>query len=334
MQAIKFAKTLQNITHQLKAKELADFLKPYVLPDNNIAVKPEDRDRFATLLFDSRVGFTELSRDDATKNLLDAFELGSLYESSRLARLISLLAGISHTGSVIGQVDVFKVFFSFYESLASLLKFTAIATVFLEAEKVQPPTDTDEVFALSILDYDGTGVSAVRMQESLSSLIALHTDVARILGVKDSVLKIAYTDSGSDVVLGLAATAAVIGALRLLFNEYWEKVKFRQFSEFDRGMQSLEKGLTINQKLSEQVEAKSLSEEEANVLKQRLLSQMGKLIGNGTMTPLDNTANVMPDERKLLTYMRDTKLLGTGTGEKSSLEPEKMEKGDTGDAKN
>lgn len=96
-------------------------------------------------------------------------------------------------------------------------------------------------------------------------------------------------------------------------------------------MQSLEKGLTINQKLREQAEAKSLSEEEANVLRQRLLSQMGKLIGNGTMIPLDSTVNVVPDERNFLTYMRDKKLLGTGGDETSSPTPDPEK--DIGDAK-
>jgi hypothetical protein len=337
MQAIKFTRALEEISRQLKAQELIEFLRPYMRPEGaNAPVTPQDRTRFAKLLFESSAGFTELSRNEETRSLLEAFQLVEVYDSGRLSNFIEILASVPATHNLIANLDIYKIFLSFFDSLSSIVNFAAVSAKFLVADKVHPPTEGDEVLELLILDYDGTGVLAERLQQSLTSLIELHTHLSRILGVTDSVLKITYTDSGSDLALGLAAAAVVIGALRLLFNEYWEKVKFRQFSESDRGMQSLEKSLTIIQKLHERVEAKSLSEEEANVLKQRLLSRMEKLIGNGTMIPSDSTVNVMPDERKLLTYMRDTKLLGTGGGETSppGSEPEKKEKDDTSATKN
>jgi hypothetical protein len=335
MQAIKFARALEEISRQLKAQELIGFLRPYMRPEGaNAPVTPEDKTRFNTLLFDSRAGFTELSRNEETRSLLEAFQLVEVYDSGRLSNLIALLAGVPATHNVIANLETYKIFLRLFEPLSSIVNFATVAAKFLVVDKVHPPTEGDEVLELLILDYDGTGVLAERVQQSLTSLIELHTHLSRILGVTDSVLKITYTDSGTDLVLGLAAAAAVIGALRLLFNEYWEKVKFRQFSEFDRGMQSFDKGLTINRKLHEQVDAKSLTEEEANVLRQRLLSDLGKLIGNGTMIPADNTVNVMADERKLLTNVRDTKLLGAGTGETPPLGPEHKKKDDDGDAKN
>jgi hypothetical protein len=117
--------------------------------------------------------------------------------------------------------------------------------------------------------------------------------------------------------VGIAAGTLFISALRLLFNEYWEKVKFKRFSDFDRSVESLEKGLTLNRILNDQVIAGVLPEDEANVLRERVLSEMAKLIGNGTTLPLESVVQGFPDDKKLLTYMRDTKLLGVGDGEKT-----------------
>jgi hypothetical protein len=337
MQALKFAKALEEISRQLKAQELVEFLKPYIQPEaTNTQVTPQDRSRFATLLFDSRVGFTELSRNEDTNSLLNAFHLEDVYDSGRLAHLIAVLANVPTTHAVIGNVEMYKTFLGFYESLSSVVNFATVSARFLVAEKIHPPTEGDEVLELLILDYDATGVLAQRVQQSLTSLIELHTHLSRILGITDGGLKIAYTDSGSDILVGIAGATLFITTLRLLFNEYWEKVKFQRFSEFDRSMQSLEKGLTLNTTLSAQVAAGALSDNDAKVLRERVMSEMAKLIGNGTTIPLESAVHESPDERKLLTYMRDTKLLSVGDGETSppGPEPEKKEKDDTGDAKN
>jgi hypothetical protein len=166
------------------------------------------------------------------------------------------------------------------------------------------------------LDYDFGGVLAVRVRESVSSLIDLHTDVARILGVKNSVLRITYADSGSNILLGFVGAAMVINALRLLLAEYWERVKFQRYAEFDRATESADKGLTLNKKIQEQVAAKALSEEEAKILRERVLSRAAQLIGNGTTLPLESSPEIL-DQRKLLADKRDIKLgVGEAPGEK------------------
>lgn len=312
MQSLKFVRALQNITKELKSKELVEFLEPFVNPTStNVAVSQGHKDEFATLLFASRVGFTELSKDSDASKIIASLKIDAVYDPSRLFKLIALLNAVPSTQVVVGNAELFSAFYSFYKSLSSIVDFAAVSSELLEQERVRVPNDGDEILEVSVLDYDETGVRAERVEATVSGLIALHTHFARILGFKDATLKIAYVDSGSDIILGLATTAVIIRALRTLFNEYWEKVKYQRYAELDRTLESAEKVLSFNAKLQEQVAAKVLDQDAANILQERILSEMAKLIGNGTSLPLETIPELV-DQRKLLTDKRDTKLLGAG----------------------
>jgi hypothetical protein len=96
-----------------------------------------------------------------------------------------------------------------------------------------------------------------------------------------------------------------------LFKEFWEKIKYRRFEDFDRKVESLSKGLTFVATVQEQIEKKSIDQNTGDILKQRVLSEMTTLIGLGATLPKDEVTEKV-DQRKLLADKRGVKLLGSG----------------------
>lgn len=251
--------------------------------------------------------------------------IDKVYETSRLGKLLSKFLAFGQTDQHWTDTHHLAEFFAFYELLQSLANFQNSCSTLLEAEKLGSVGGTEGILELQLLDYDGTGIEADRLSQFVSAVVRLHTDLARILGVSDDQIKFVYFDSGSDLIAGIKCAVGIVETIRTLFKEFWERVFFRRYEDAGRKMDAISKGLTVMGTIQEAVERNTISEEEGNVLRTRVLNQIDSLFGIGATLPLHEGA-VRVDQRKLLIESRDVKLLGSG----APVEPTNKPPGHTG----
>ncbi len=313
MQTLYFTRALARIVKELKAEELISFLQPFTIQTNPpSAVSEPQRDLFADLTISSQIGYARLREDMRTARILDALGVNELYSPQRFGKMIRHLGNLQQTGHVFSNPGIFIDFYSMYNSLSSLVSIRNTCVQLLEAERIPPQSPGSEVVELRLLDYDHTGIENERVQQFFASLARLHAILSQFLNTPDSHLKVAYVDSGSDLLVGFQCAKALVDIIKGLFGEFWEKVKFQPFDAFQKKIDALSAGLTFVGQVKTQVDNQAITEADARVLTHRVMAEMTTLVGIGASLPQDEVVETV-DNRKLLAEKRGIKLLGTGT---------------------
>jgi len=313
VQTLYFTRALARIAKELKANELISFLQPFV-SGASTQVSEAQRDTFSDLVIGSQVGYAQLREDTRIARILDALGINNLYSPQRFGKMIRHFAALQQTGQVVGNPGIFIDFYSMYDSLIWLVTTSNVCAELLEAEKIPPPSPGNEIFEVRLLDYDGSGVENERVQQFFSSLAELHAMLSQFLNTSDSHLKVAYVDSGSDLLVGFQCAKVLVDIVRGLFAEFWEKVKFQPFDDFEKKIGALSVGLTFVSQVKAQVDNHAINEADARVLTPRVLAEMTTLVGIGASLPQDEVVETV-DNRKLLAEKRGIKLLGAGNDE-------------------
>ena len=88
-------------------------------------------------------------------------------------------------------------------------------------------------------------------------------------------------------------------------------MRFWRFDTYDKRIEAVAKTLTVVEMVRQKVDTKAITVEEGENLKVRILQELEKLTSIGATIPLGDSATI--DQRQLLTEMRNTKLLGSGS---------------------
>ena len=272
----------------------------------NQPISEPEKEQYSSLILESRAAYDRLLRNEPTRKILQGLEIHDLYDAARLTRLFVVVASSANLGQVRSAPEIYDL----YETLRSLARVEATCRALLEKEMIGEIAPTQGLVKLQIVDYDGQGIEPHRLEVIISILIRIHTDLARLLDDHKSKLRLAYFDSGSDVVVGITAATGLITALGALLLRFWDKYKFRNNETFGKDLESLTQGLDFLEKVHESVEKKAITDEEAKILTTQVFRGINDLHGLGASAPLRDTAAV--NERQLLVEMRDVKLLGTG----------------------
>lgn len=305
MQALQYTRTLTTIVQEMKSEELLRFIDP--LLRGSITLNPQTKDQFSSFLFTSRAGYERLLQDPPTAKVLHSLRIGEIYEPARLGRLINAVA----TAQNAAPLQLNSEFVEFYALVQSLVTVQQSCSQLLEKEKLLPAKNLDELLELQLVDYDGTGIEAPRLERFVLLLRQLHTNFARIFDIKGDHLIFVYFDSGSDLVVALQCAKVILDAIKNLLGEWWDRIRFREFETFEKKMAAVSQGLSVATAVQEAVEKQVLDQEAANLLKTRVIREVDRLIGLGVSLPLYEMENL--DQRQLLLEKRDTKLLGSGT---------------------
>lgn len=310
MQTLQFTHALHRIVVELKAQQLFDFTTQILAKKGqNAAVAEGEKQTFSTLLFESRVGFAEMSKDEDADRILKALNVGEIYSPPRLGKILANFSNMANFQGLT-QSDVFAEFFKLHDMVGWLLTLEKACSQLLETEKLGE-VKPEQMVEVELIDYDGTGVEIERVRQLFASLADLNVHIARILGITDAPLKVLVLDSGSNLLVGVATTATISKTIKELFLELWEKIKYRRFEEFDRKVESLTKGLTLAATIQEQIEKKVINEETGKNLQYRILDEMTTLIGIGAMLPAQEISEKV-DRKRLLAEKKGIKLLGSG----------------------
>jgi hypothetical protein len=310
VQTLYFTRALGRIVKDLKANELISFLQPFVSGPST-QVTESQRDTFSDLVIASQVGYAQLREVTRIARILDAMGINNLYSPQRFGKMIRHFAVLQQTGQVPGNPGIFTDFFSMYDSLIWLVTINKVCAELLEAEKLPPTSLGNEILEVRLLDYDGPGIENERVRQFFASMEQLHAILSQFLNASGSRLMVAYVDSGSDFLVGFQCAKALVDIMRGLFAEFWEKVKFQPFDNFEKKIGALSAGLTFVGQVKAQVDNQAINEADARALTHRVLAEMTTLVGIGASLPQDEVVETV-DNRKLLAEKRGIKLLGAG----------------------
>ncbi len=308
MQALQYTRIVREIVKELKVQDLLSLLNSILRnPPQSHTVDQAMKDRFAILCYGSRAGFERLMADPQASKVVSSLHINEIYEPTRLARIQTQISNAANVGQVRANPEIYEL----HSLLISLENLAHSCIGLLEKEKLAPAKAADEILELQVMDYDGQGIRPLRLSKIISLIVRLHANFARILGIKEDRLSFIYFDSGSDLLIGIQAANTIIKNIRILFEEYWERIRFRDFESFDKKMDVISKSLSVAGTVEKAIDAKEIDRETGNILKARIFREVDDLIGLGASLPVyGDTENV--DHRKLLAAKRDTKLLGSG----------------------
>jgi hypothetical protein len=309
MQTLQFVRALQQIVSRLQVKEMRAVLAPFLASGQVVAIPDDKKAKFSTLYAQSIAGASQLELDPDVKRVMDALRVSDIYAPPLIGKMFGVFNAAPTSQAIWANPENFSLFFSFVNMLHWLETMSDGTTSLLETDRLKVATPESGVVEMEIVSDEGKGVEAIRLQEFFSSLIKLHSQLARLLKVENSHLEVVYADSGS-VVIGVSMAATVANKLKELFWEIWKEVKYGPYERLDRKSDSLMKVLTVTKEIQAQIESKALSEEDGQNLKHRIVHDALSVIGVGAMLPAEKTAD-QPEQRKLLMEHR-TKLLGPG----------------------
>jgi hypothetical protein len=313
MRTLEFTWSLREIVKELRVQELAALLEQLLTAQANQAVSEPIRNQFSALLFASHAGYEKLKQSADTRRILEQMEVGRFYDPGALSRMI---AGLS-TAQNLQQIQTgagFAAFNVFLELLRSFKRIEATCTTLLEKEKIGESSSSDGIFQMELIEYaDESGISPQRIEVFLENIVALHTALTRIYGIATDTLKVKYLDSGSNFIWGLECAKPIAEAISTLLTQWWDRLRFWQIDGFERRLDAISKGLKVADEIHQSVEKGIVDQETADNLKVRIFQNVENLLGVGATVPLPRDATV--NQRQLLTEMRNTKLLGTGTPE-------------------
>ena len=310
MQALTFARTLKRIATELKARELADFLAPYLKqPPVNAAVPDGPKDEFSTLIVASIEGLSTLNRDPDAKKNIDRLGVTDIYSAPRIGRLLGLFSSTQNQTQFLATTNFFE-FTSFSALLSSLVRLSDATAELLERERIpQLGQDRDIVEFEIVAVNHAVGFDPERLRRFLVKLTDLHSQFAQLLGIPDSRLEIVYVDSGS-ILIGIATAVGIASALKGLFSQIWKEVKYAPHDNLDRNVESLSKVLSVTKEIDAQVAAKALDENVGKALKHKIIEDAVAIIEIGAMIPAKEPAE--EEQQQKLLSERTTKLLTAG----------------------
>lgn len=218
-----------------------------------------------------------------------------------------VLNNSQHYNAIWQTQVVFSQFQKFSSGLWNIVTFANALNKLIIEPRIGS-ADKSEYVELQIVDYGAGYIRSDRLILLLTSLERLHEVITRISGEKQTELKIKYFDSGSDIIFAIQSGIKTVEILRWMFLAYWDKIKFIQFSNFERKMDALKKGFEIMEIISEQERKAILSPDEAKQMQHEIFTEMDKLTGYGIkLKETDDDEKI--DQHKLLSDLRDMKLL-------------------------
>lgn len=312
MQALEFSRALKEIVRDLKVKELLDIAQPWTtFPGNNNAVPDQTKNQFAQLILNSNAAYEQLIKRADTRQILAQLNLASLYEPSRIRTLLGSLGGVANSSQLHANAPLFTQFYSFTEQLRSLAMIESTSRLLLEEAKLKALPSDEGILELELIEYpDEVGITPRRLEIFISSITTLHMNLAILLDLKEDTLTFKYFDSGSGVLIGIAAAKGIILALNTLLNQWWDKIRFYRYDNYDKKVEAISKTLEVVDMVQQKVDKGAITAEVGENLKVRMLREVDRLTGIGAMVPLKDATI---DQRQLLTEIRNTKLLSSGT---------------------
>ncbi len=304
MLTLLFTKFLGDIINKLKVEELIEVLDPLVNSDSKTEISPEQRTTIAELIFQSREGFSALCSSSECKSIIESLGIKNIYQSANLAGMLTVINTVDTSEGIITNPKNYSLFRSFLSNLTVMQSFYNTIDQHLVKQKLPNVSEIERVIEIEVFDFQGNGVSVSRLSSILESLQKLHQMICRVLEEKQSRMHITYVDSGSDIMIGLHCSMKISELMKTLFSQFWQKVKYKQYDEFEKAHDYLVKGLNITQHIIRQEKNGIFDADQASKYKYALIDEMIKLTSSGVVLK-DVDGDNRSDRKKLMLDKRE-----------------------------
>src|ERR1700723_64530 len=311
MRKTEFVSGLKRIVEVLRARDLIDRITPMLSLRINQPIPVEAKTSFADLIFTSQSGFQLLTTEENTSDILKSLSLSRLYSSENLGELITLYRNATGSSQIATVAPSFAIFSRFYEFFQWLVTFEEASSSLLNWEQVDPILVTDKVLELELFDFDGSGIEITNMKNVFAALEDLRLQISRILKLPESQLKISYIESGSNITLDVKGLSDLIDSISKFILQAFTLIENRRFNRLDRRNASFAGELDLIDKVHAMQAAGSLTAEQAELFKHKLLNDAQTIFESGAMlrtVPVVEPLSTMT----ILSEQRETKLLGDG----------------------
>jgi hypothetical protein len=316
MQAQVFGNILEEAHEKLRVKELIQQIQPFVTRGMNYATSGTKK-TLPKLIFEAREGFVLMRQDSAKAELLDRLGFTRMFDPNAMTEVLSILNAVDSTQNVWNNSSNLPPYINFYSSLIALNEFkTAFDKLVLEPKKAGV-AESEDVLSFEVLDYDGGGIEPPRLASLMRAITRLHDTVTRVVDVP-STLRVVALDSGSNSLVTVKADGKVVKEIRTLLGQVWHVVRFWKLNDFDRRLQSLDKGLDMLESIDARVKNGTLDHATGELLKHKLKVEAVAIVSHGSL-PKEIVVDATVQTRQLLIEKRDPKLLTMG--DESSTSP-------------
>lgn len=315
MQTVDFAATLDLIVTELRLDEVDTWLVQFFgepASTSNQLISAEAKAKFEQLVFTMSNRASALQDDQTFGQILLTFGLAPALSASNLAALISLVRSSPDSATLVHtSPDKMRIWELFYTIRAFLRARKAVNELLVAPKQVITDADSSLV-QLDLIDHDGRGLTLVQLRAHLESLQRLADAIATALGVEDKP-RVAYTDSGSDIGLGVLAKTGVAEAIAALFRDGLRHLRFWKADGFDRKLESLENGLSFLDGIHARIKSGNLDAGIGAKVERAILKEMSGLLGSGVKLHED-VEMIFSDDRTFLVEGTRPGLLGPGPG--------------------
>lgn len=307
MQTHTYVQQLERIDSGISLQAIADLLGRYFNASSNVAIAQEDKQRFSKLLLDAHAALGVLEEDDRSKALLDILPLGALAERGTLAGLIAAFQSAANRGNVLNNKDFWHLY---YGALTTHRLAASTRSLLVEPALSEVPEGHDTV-EIEIMDFGQGPIPTKRLIAALSSLEALYSAVSEALGGEPAEARVAFVDSGTNITVGLEGVGDAIRAVRELFSEAWNAIRFSDHQKLERDWETTAKGIEVLRVIRKGMDDEVLDENDAQRLSHVIRKQLEALVGDGVMLR-DVSHSATTDKIKALEAVREGRLLKSG----------------------
>ncbi|MCE1190047.1 MAG: hypothetical protein LWX56_13020 [Ignavibacteria bacterium] len=306
MQTNAFIKQLQDIAKKCKIDELCEVLSPLLDYSQPVAVSDTIRGAFTDTIFEARDGLASCIANPEALQVTELLGIMELLQPRQIAKMVAKLHSVESTAEIFSSPADYALFQSLFANLHTLRLYISALEQQIWKHKQSALTDSDRILEVEVCEYDASGLQPARLAAVLESLHRLHALIAKVVEDKISKLHIAYLDSGPDFILGLQVGFKVAEILKTLFQQFWQKIRFKAPDEIDRHSDGMMKNLNIIQHIARHEKNGVLDAETAAKLKTAIIEEMINLVSIGVLLK-EYEQEEKYERKKLLIEKRDLK---------------------------
>jgi len=305
MQGTRLARIVVDARNRLRVNEIVSLLTPHVAVEAGQGVEPLMRIQFADALLNAHAELNAMMKDPETSGVLQQLGIPRFFDTPTIGKLLGTIETAKDSNSLRSHAN-FWLFRNFVANLEAFGNLASALQTFLIDQRFRRTAEDEGLVELALLSSDPEPVTLDHLSAVLETVRSLHDLIARTLGEPNSTARVAVIDSGSDVLMALAAKAKTASAIGTLLTQWWDWIKYRELHDLDRKMESISKGLNLISDLDKVAAAGGEEGQQARVLRQSILDALVTLTGLGVKkSEPERTAVDSP----LLQAKRDVKLL-------------------------
>lgn len=317
-----YARMLETAIEDLGLLRLGDWIDRLLQP-NAFALADQQRSEFEALIFRARDGMQRHENDLAYQRAFDTFGLRGALTPQSVSTLTTYLRTKNTSADVLNDSQARATFLALRSSAAALVQaHSSLQDLVLSHRDKDATRDGAGVVEFVIYDFDGSGYSAGQIAKiliDLTELLDMLGDLAEpaTRGQHRAKPRIAYAETGSDLLVGLLTTAAAAGAIVAICKAYY--TVFFDLPQKARRVEAktIQEELTTAGMIREAVEQGRMSEETARMWEEKIDAHVRRLTASGTMLR-DYEPPVETRVRELVVGRREPGLLGPKTEEGDS----------------